>query len=310
MSMRTEHVWVLGFVFALGCESGGDDEPLDVGGASNTGGASSNTGGTMQGTTGGSPNTTGGMAPSGGTPTTGTGGAATGGGATGSGAMGGTANGGTAKGGTAMGGSSVAGANNNGGKATTGGRGGGGRSTGGAGGKSGTASGGSATASGGSATATGGSGGACTQNIACKLTAAASTGDIYQDCVDRINQFRTQCACLPPLARWTDGEACANQMAEYDSTATSAHAGFQARICSGGSAQDECPGWGSNAQVVSGCLQSMWDEGPPPTSSCTGTCFNEHGHFINMSSTSYTKVACGFFTTPAGKVWAVQNFSR
>jgi hypothetical protein len=209
-------------------------------------------------------------------------------------------------------GGSVAGGNT-GGRATTGGRGGGGRNTGGAGGKGGAASGGTATSkggSGGTASATGGSGGACTQNIACKLTAAASSGDIYQDCVDRINQFRTQCACLPPLARWTDGEACANQMAEYDSTATSAHAGFQARICSGGSAQDECPGWGSNAQVVSGCLQSMWDEGPPPTSSCTGTCFNDHGHFINMSSTSYSKVACGFFTTPAGKVWAVQNFSR
>jgi hypothetical protein len=54
----------------------------------------------------------------------------------------------------------------------------------------------------------------------------------------------------------------------------------------------------------------MWDEGPPPTSSCSGTCFTEHGHFINMSTTSNTKVACGFFTTAAGKVWAVQNFSR
>jgi hypothetical protein len=99
-------------------------------------------------------------------------------------------------------------------------------------------------------------------------------------------------------------------MAEYDSTAPAAHAGFQAKICSGGNAQDECPGWGSNTQVVSGCLQQMWDEGPPPSSSCTGTCFNDHGHFINMTSTSNTKVACGFFTTPAGKVWAVQNFSR
>ena len=25
---------------------------------------------------------------------------------------------------------------------------------------------------------------------------------------------------------------------------------------------------------------------------------------------SVTKVACGFYTTAAGKVWAVQNFSR
>jgi hypothetical protein len=201
----------------------------------------------------------------------------------------------------AMGGRSAAGATSTGGTGTGGRR---GNNTGGSAGKGGAATGGT--------TATGGTGGAgaCTQNIACKMAAPATTGDIYQDCVDRINQFRTQCACLPPLARWTAGEACANQMAEYDSTAASAHAGFIANICSGGNAQDECPGWGSNTQVISGCLQSMWDEGPPPSGSCTGTCFNDHGHFINMTSTSNTKVACGFFTTPAGKVYAVQNFSR
>jgi hypothetical protein len=133
---------------------------------------------------------------------------------------------------------------------------------------------------------------------------------MYQDCVDRINQFRTECACLPALQRWTAGEACANQMAEYDSTAPTAHAGFQAKICSGGSAQDECPGWKSSAQVVSGCLQQMWSEGPPPQTPCTGACYQAHGHFINMTNTGMTKVACGFFTTPAGKVWSVQNFSR
>jgi hypothetical protein len=36
--------------------------------------------------------------------------------------------------------------------------------------------------------------GSCAQNLACTLMAPASTGDIRQDCVDRINQFRTQCA--------------------------------------------------------------------------------------------------------------------
>jgi hypothetical protein len=29
-----------------------------------------------------------------------------------------------------------------------------------------------------------------------------------------------------------------------------------------------------------------------------------------MTDPSVTKVACGFFTTSGGKVWAVQNFSR
>lgn len=281
MAMRTESSWVVALAFAFGC-AGGEDGGVVLG----SGGSSSSNGGSG-GTPSSTGGTTGGSAPSGGTPSTG------GSPATGTGGKSSTGTGGiVATGGSAM----------SGGSSATGGRGGG---RGGSTGKGGAAT-------GGSSTSTGGSGGAstCTQNIACKLAAPPTTGDIHQDCVDRINQFRTQCACLPPLARWTDGEACANQMAEYDSTATSAHAGFVARICSGGNAQDECPGWGSNTQVISGCLQSMWDEGPPPTSSCTGSCFNDHGHFINMSTTSNTKVACGFFTTPGGKVWAVQNFSR
>ena len=32
------------------------------------------------------------------------------------------------------------------------------------------------------------------------------------------------------------------------------------------------------------------------------------GHHVNMSSTSYTRVACGFFETPTGPIWAVQSF--
>ncbi len=58
----------------------------------------------------------------------------------------------------------------------------------------------------------------------------------------------------------------------------------------------------SEDQVISGCLQMMWDEGP-------GEPFSAHGHYINMSNTSYNRVACGFYTTPSGSVWAVQNFS-
>ncbi len=29
---------------------------------------------------------------------------------------------------------------------------------------------------------------------------------------------------------------------------------------------------------------------------------------INMSSTKYTKVACGVYRTGSGEVWSVQNF--
>jgi hypothetical protein len=99
-------------------------------------------------------------------------------------------------------------------------------------------------------------------------------------------------------------------MSEYDAGKNKAHAGHSDKICQPSGAQNECPGYSSNNQVISLCMQQMWDEGPPPTNPCEGDCFQEYGHFINMTSTSSTKVACGFFTTAAGKVWAVQNFSR
>ena len=137
----------------------------------------------------------------------------------------------------------------------------------------------------------------------CQPDPIESTGDPYADCVTRINQLRWECQCLPPLQRWTEAEGCADQHAEYDST-RSAHAGFSENICSPrGWAQNECPGWRSTEHVISGCLQAMWDEGPED-----GDPNTVNGHYEGMASTSYTQVACGFFTTPTGKVWGVQNF--
>ena len=160
--------------------------------------------------------------------------------------------------------------------------------------------------------------GGCTPDLACTLAAPPTSGDIRQDCVDRVNQFRTQCACLKPLARWTAGEACADQMAQYDAMMNSGHAGARANggqgICPWGEAQDECPGDYSESQVIGVCLQQMWSEGPPPNgvqaceADLTG-CYEAHGHFINMSNPGVTKVACGFYTTSDGRVWSVQNLS-
>ncbi|MEZ4459067.1 MAG: hypothetical protein R3E66_04940 [bacterium] len=131
----------------------------------------------------------------------------------------------------------------------------------------------------------------------CSPTPLASTGDPREDCVQRINQFRWECQCLPPLERWTDGEACADQQAANDAAKNAPHDGFSSGICSPrGFAQNECPGWGGWDRVNSACLQQMWDEGP-------GEPFSAHGHYINMSSTQYTMVACG-----EGGGWFVQNF--
>jgi len=127
------------------------------------------------------------------------------------------------------------------------------------------------------------------------------TGDPHADCVARINQLRRKCQCLPPLRRWNGGERCANQHAKYDAK-NGVHSGFNRKICKPhGLAQNECPAWPSTKRVVGGCLQSMWDEGP-------GKRFSKHGHYINMSSTSYEAVACGFARTEDGEIWSVQNF--
>jgi hypothetical protein len=116
-------------------------------------------------------------------------------------------------------------------------------------------------------------------------------------CVDRINGFRAT-EGLPPLAAWTDQASCTDAAAKSDSASGQAHGAFG--TCGEG-AQNECPGWGSIQQTIQGCLQDMWDEGP-------GEPYSEHGHYINMSSPDYKKVACGFYVRPDGKVWAIQNF--
>ena len=133
-------------------------------------------------------------------------------------------------------------------------------------------------------------------------SSAATTGgggmDPTQLCVDDINAFRATLG-LPPYARWSAEEACASDEAAKDAAANQAHSAFGQ--C-GEFAQNECPGWpGPPGSMIGNCLQMMWDEGPGA--------FNQgHGHYINMSSTQYTKVACGFHVLANGKVWATQDF--
>jgi hypothetical protein len=115
-------------------------------------------------------------------------------------------------------------------------------------------------------------------------------------CIERINTFRAT-EGLGPLLRWVDAESCSDQEAKTDSETGKAHSAFG--TCKEW-AQNECPGWGSIASTVDGCLQSMWDERLHPNA--------EQGHYKNMSNKNYTMVACGFYEMPTGKVWALQNF--
>ncbi len=119
-----------------------------------------------------------------------------------------------------------------------------------------------------------------------------------QACVDAINNYRATLG-LPAYARWNAEESCGDSQAQSDSQSGTAHGAFGK--CTE-NAQNECPGWpGPPSSMIGSCLAQMWAEGP-------GSDFSTHGHYINMSSTSYTQVACGFYTLGDGSVWAVQDF--
>jgi hypothetical protein len=66
------------------------------------------------------------------------------------------------------------------------------------------------------------------------------------------------------------------------------------------SAQNTCPGWADMDAVLQGWVQAMWGEGP-------GDVPEEHGHYMDMSSTQYSRVACGFYQMPHGEIWASQD---
>ena len=122
-------------------------------------------------------------------------------------------------------------------------------------------------------------------------------------CVQTINMYRaTLSPPSPPLTEATASEACVDGQAKADYTSMTPHSAFGQ--CSE-SAQDECPGWpgppGSiMSYMMSSCLDAMWAEGPPPA--------GQDNHWLNMSNSQYTQVACGFYQTPAGDWWATQDF--
>jgi hypothetical protein len=117
-------------------------------------------------------------------------------------------------------------------------------------------------------------------------------------CVAKTNELRARSG-VPPLARRMDVEACIDGEAASDGASKRAHGAFGR--C-GESAQNECPGWnGTPDSTVPSCLTQMWNEGP-------GEPYEDHGHYINMTSRQYQGVACGFAIAADGHVWLVQDF--
>jgi hypothetical protein len=130
--------------------------------------------------------------------------------------------------------------------------------------------------------------------------------DPHQRCVDRINALRATLK-LAPLMRWKDAEDCSDMQSQQDLGSGEAHGNFGECMEHG---QNTCPGWpgGVNA-IIGGCLDAMWSEGPADQDPCNGACFQKHGHYLNMTSTGNTKVACGFYTDDKGNTWSNQNFN-
>jgi hypothetical protein len=123
---------------------------------------------------------------------------------------------------------------------------------------------------------------------------------------------------LGPLTLNLDIAACSDAGAELDSTA-GAHT--SAGDCDGARAQNTCPGWdpgrfgGDVAATLLSCLDRMWAEGVPPVSreECIADregCFQDHGHYLNMTTTTNTFVSCGFYQMPDGDIWMNQDFGR
>ena len=115
--------------------------------------------------------------------------------------------------------------------------------------------------------------------------------------VGQINAYRAKVK-LPPLAHWSEADSCSDEEARKDSKANQPHKSFGK--CEE-MAQNECPDWPDPGTIATGCMEQMWNEGP-------GKDFVRHGHYLNMTNPSYTKVSIGFYTTRDGKVWSVQNF--
>ncbi len=131
---------------------------------------------------------------------------------------------------------------------------------------------------------------------------SGSWNGLRQACLDFTNAKRASLA-LDPLTQWATADSCSDKQALNDQTANAAHSHFGS--CDERS-QNTCPGWPAGSDFASqkgsleSCLQMMWDEGP-------GEPYSAHGHYINMSNASYTKLTCGF-SLQNGSLWVNMDF--
>jgi hypothetical protein len=175
--------------------------------------------------------------------------------------------------------------------------------------------GGVAAGTGGAAAGTGGSSGASIGGMT-----ADQISMLRDACVAEINMYRATVSGLSPLMRANaQQEMCSDMGAQVDGDSMVAHGFFKMQgTCVqqvGLGAQDTCPGYpvgGFGAATVldalKGCLKQMWGEGAPPQGrdACqmdVSGCFQQYGHYLNMSNPKATNVSCGFYQMKDGRSW-------
>jgi hypothetical protein len=157
------------------------------------------------------------------------------------------------------------------------------------------------------------------------ITSADGFGAARTMCIDEINKLRAT-QSLPPYTLVDDAatDTCVDEQATYDEAHSSPHDAWLNGVyptCNG-NAQDECEGYGTTPSGIKACLDSMWAEqynsnclgcvgctafgGMCPDCDFYGTMGPECGHYVNMSAVYFSKVWCGFATSPG--TWAAQNF--
>lgn len=145
-------------------------------------------------------------------------------------------------------------------------------------------------------------------------------------CVAEINMYR---ATLPdkmlmPLKRATpEQEECAQRGAQMDGDSMQGHGAFRAGLCTSQrfGAENSCPGYpvggfgggGTLADTFKACMKQMWAEGEPPVprQECiqdAAGCFEQHGHYMNMTDPNLGSVACSFYKMKDGRYWMSQDF--
>ena len=123
-----------------------------------------------------------------------------------------------------------------------------------------------------------------------------------EDCLAKINEYRATENLKPLTLASEEKQTCADKQSADDLASNEAHGHFG--DC-GEFAQNSGPNFSGNFQknasaVVEYYLKMMWEDEKAKAEQGV-TEYAQIGHYLNMKSTSYTKVACGIALSADGK---------